>query len=604
MFECLMLEDRPLLSEWAEKNLIVPRDTSPNAPGLLSFDRTPYLREIVNCALDPQVQDVYFCGGAQLGKTLALIVIAGGFVALEPGDGLWAMKSIDQVREFSRRRVMSFVRENPALAKHIRQNDPSKFTALSYELDNLNVKFIGTGSPQQMSSVPVAWVIADEAAKYEWEAKQESSPLNLLRERTKSFPRRFHIFASTPTTTENEFWQGFLGTDMRQYFVPCPYCEQDFVLEFRPERVRWDKNDDGHTDIDLAEATARYICPHCGRDIYNDQKFEMMARGHWAPSEALRREYGDTRMMPSKFARGYQISTMYSPFVTWGQYVREFLESLQKLNVATALQNMRNSWDALPYEFTKMAVKSDQIAALCGDYPRGTCPVENPYYIAVGYDPGGDETHWVALAVSTGGEMWVIDWGTILQYKTASHPVNVGDEKHPQWETAIDRPGIAPHFSSLHWGDARPDIGFVDSGYQTEDIYTECAMLPGILTPTKGSPTRVGTWFTRPCGPKWPGQDVITYVDHVAKVSLYAETIARQHPPLLHLPRTEDIDKDLERGLSGQKLISKNGREEWRKVPDDHFGDCVKICRVGWWVLSTRFEDTPALSPDAGEVDA
>lgn len=595
MLEQLLLQDRPALTEWAEKNLIIPRDTSPNAPGPLNFDLNPYMREPVNCAFDPDVQDVYICGGAQSGKTLALITIAAGFIGLEPSEGLWAMKSIDQVRDFSRRRVMGFIRANPLLARHIRENDPARFTPLSYELDNMNLKFIGTGSPAQMSSVPVAWVIADEAAKYEWEAKQESTPLNLLRERTKAFPRRFHVFASTPTSTENEFWQKFLNTDMRQYFVPCPYCSGEFVLDFTPETVRWDKPEDGHTDIDMAEATTRYICPHCRKDIYNEQKAEMLAKGRWKPSEKLRREYGDGRMRPSSHARGYHISTMYSPFVTWGQYTREFLECLNNLNAATALQNMKNSWAALPYEFTKLAIKSESVAALCGEYPRGSCPVGDCYYICVGYDPGGDETHWVACAVGTGGEMWVIDWGTILQYKTESHPVNLGTETAPDWQTHIDKPGIAPHYASLRWGEAAPSVAFVDSGYQTADIYDECAMMPGVLTPTKGSPTRVGTFFTRPAGPKWPGLEVVTYVDHIAKKSLYAETISRQRAPLLHLPRRQDVDQGLERGLTGQKLISKNGQEKWKDVPDDHYGDCIKVCRVGWWLLANRFEDPPAI---------
>lgn len=601
MLESLLMQDRPLLTDWAEKNLILPRDTSPNAPGLLSFERTPYLKEPVNCAFDPEVQDVIFIGGSQLGKTLGLISIAAGFIALEPSDGIWSMTSIDQVREFSRRRVMEFIRANPALARHIVPGDPAKFTPLSYELDNMKLKFIGAGSPAQMASTPAAWVIADEAAKYEWKEKNESPPLNLLRERTKAFPRRFHVFASTPTTTENELWQMFLSTDMRQYFVPCPYCNGFFVLEFSKENVRWDKGADGHTDIDLAEASTRYICPFCHREIYNEQKAAMLAAGYWAPSEKLRREYGDERMAPSRHARGYQLSTMYSPFVTWGQYTREFLECLNKLTVATALQNLRNSWAGLPYEFTKITIKSDKVAALCADYARGTLPAGvEPYYIAVGYDPGGDETHWVACAVGTAGEMWVIDWGTILQARTESHPVNMGTDAEPDWQTVVDKPGIAPHFMSLHWGDLRPGIGFVDAGYMAEDVYMECAMLPGVLTPTKGSPTRVGTWYTRPAGPRYGDLEVLTYVDHFAKVSLYQETISYKHAPALHLPRTEDVDKDLDRGLTGQKLISKNGKEEWARVADDHFGDCIKICRVGWWALQERFEDRPTIA--ASEV--
>lgn len=595
MLESLLLQERRPASQWVEENLLFPRGTSPNAPGPVSFELTPYLREIVDCASDPEIQDVYFVGGAQVAKTAALVSIFGYFVGQEPADGLWAMKSIDQVRDFSKKRLMDFIKENPPLARRLKVYDPTAFTPLSYELDGMNMRFVGTGSPAQMSSFPCAFVIADEAGKYEWENKEESTPLQLLTERTKAFPRRFHIFASTPTTTESEFWQGFLGTDMRQYFVPCPYCSGEFVLEFSPETVKWDKPENGITDIDLAESTTRYICPHCGRDIYNDQKAGMLAKGHWAPSAALRAEYGDDRLTPSRHARGYHLSSMYSPFVTWGQYTRKFLECLNQLTAATALQNLKNSWAGLPYEFTKVNIKADDVNKLCGDYARGTLPAGvEPYYIAVGYDPGGDETHWVAVAIGTGGEQWVIDWGTILRYKTDTHPINTGTDAAPVWETAIDQPGAAVHFTSLHWGDLRPDMAFMDAGYETKAIYDECLMVPDRrMVPTKGSDARFGTWFERECGPLWPNQLVLTYGDYNAKIELYQRTIDKGQAPLLHLPCKDDVTADLVHGLVGQKLVSKNGKTFWRRVPDDHYGDCIKICRVGWWAMASNYEDTP-----------
>ncbi len=604
MLEALLMKDRPRPSEWAETHLVFPRGMSPNAPGRLSFDRTPYLREILDCCLNPEVETVYVAGGSQIGKTAMLGTMLGVFMELEPSNGLWAMTSLEQVREFSRTRLMEFVMANPCLARHVPQFNPAAFSPLHYQFDNMDVKLVGVGSPANMASMPAAWVIGDEAAKYPWVHKDEAPPLQLLKERTKAFPRRFHVFTSTPTTVENEFWQAFLSSDMREYFVPCPYCGGEFVFKFSRETVVWDKSPEGLTDIDLAEQTARYLCPHCGREIYNEQKFEMMRRGHWAPSEDLRREFGDERVRPSRTTRGYHIGSLYSPFLTFGHYVRQFLECLQKLTVQTDLQNLRNSWEALPYEFTKVQVKSEHITKLCLEYPRGVVP-EDYYYISVGYDPGGNETHWVACAVGEGGAMWVIDWGTLLNFRTESHLVNAGSDAVPEWQSVVDKPGIAPHFRSLRWGDAVPTVGFVDSGYMTGDIYDECAMLPGELTPTKGSSSRLGTWWLRPAGASWPGMQCLQYVDYYAKMSLYSETIAHGRKPALHLPAVEDCDVDFVRGLSGQKLVQHALRQDWRRVPDDHYGDCIKLQRVGWWALGTRFEQGDSLvaaSEDAEQV--
>lgn len=612
MLEALLLHERMPASQWAESNLVFPRGTSPNAPGPLSFERQPYLREILDCALDPSVETVYVSGGAQIGKTALLIAMFGVFVGQQPGNGVWAMTSLDQVRDFSKKRVMEFLKANACLSRYIKPGDTAAFQPLNYQLAHMDVKFVGAGSPANMASTPAAWVIGDEAAKWPHVNKDEAPPMQLLMERTKAFPRRFHMFCSTPTTVENEFWQGFLSTDMRQYFVPCPICGGEFVFKFSRENVRWDKPENGVTDIDLAAATVRYICPHCGGEIYEDEKPGMLEKGRWLPSEELRLEYADGRIQPSKTARGYHLDTMYSPFVSWGKYVRKFLECLQRLTVQTDLQNLRNSWGGLPYEFTKVTVKQEHIHELCGEHARGEVPGE-PYYISVGYDPGGDATHWVACAVYDGGEMRVIDWGTILQARSETHLENIGTEEEPRWQTEIDKPGIAPHFLALEWpaaadgsGEARtwqPDIGFVDAGYMTGAIYDECRMLPGRLTPTKGATTKVGTWYTRPAGPAWPDLQVVSYVDYFAKMSLYAETIARKHAPRLILPRAADCERDFLNGLKGQKLVEKGKGLEWRKVPDDHYGDCIKLSRVGWWVLGRRFEEADNIEPSEYPAD-
>ena len=604
MLDSLLMRARLPAAKWAESNLRFPRETSDNAPGPLSFDRTPYLREPLNACFDPTVENVYFCGGTQLGKTALLIAFLGCTIGQRPGNGIWSMVSQDQVRDFSHDRLMPFISGNPCLARYLKDGDPAAFKPLSYELSTMKVSFVGTGSPANLASKACAWVVGDEASKYPRGDSAESNPLKLLRNRTKGYPRRLHIFASSPTSIEDYFWQEFIGTDMRQYFVPCPFCRATFALEFNRDRIRWDKTEDGYTDLDLAARTTRYICPHCKEEIYEEHKPAMLAAGHWAPSAELRHQYAEDRLAPSTRDRGYQISSLYSPFRSWGDCVREYLKALQELDTARALQDFRNSWEGLPWEYAKVTIRNEQITALCASHRRGTFEGK-PYYISVGYDPGGDATHWVACAVFEGGDLHVLDWGTILRFRTESHLENIGTDDAPVWRTVVDEPGIAPHFQELaaRWPEV-PTLGFIDAGYQTKDIYDECLMLPGQLTPTKGSAATQGTWYYRPAGGVWEGLTVVAYSDHTAKTSLYSETIALRHAPHLLLPREDDVDVDLVRGLSGQKLVRKNGRLVWRDVPGDHYGDCIKLSRIGWWVMGQQCEGQATLEPPAEEQPA
>lgn len=135
----------------------------------------------------------------------------------------------------------------------------------------------------------------------------------------------------------------------------------------------------------------------------------MMQAGEWrATNEAAH---------PSR--RGYHLNSLYSPFVSFGQFARKFVESSRALLAQMELQNFRNSWEALPYSKYQVKVKDQAVEALkTTAYRRGEMPPVEPLYLVAGYDPGELQTHWVVCAVSAGGELWVIDWGTILSFRT------------------------------------------------------------------------------------------------------------------------------------------------------------------------------------------
>jgi hypothetical protein len=63
--------------------------------------------------------------------------------------------------------------------------------------------------------------------------------------------------------------------------------------------------------------------------------------------------------------------------------------------------------------------------------------------------------------------------------------------------------------------------------------------------------------------------------------------VNKKMPPLLHLPA--DTGTDFIGGLTGQQLLqNKNSRLSpffWKKVAEDHYGDCTKLQGVSWWVL-------------------
>jgi hypothetical protein len=142
----------------------------------------------------------------------------------------------------------------------------------------------------------------------------------------------------------------------------------------------------------------------------------------------------------------------------------------------------------------------------------------------------------------------------------------------------------------------------VDSVDWTETVYRECAKVPG-LTPTKGKgAVGINTFGVTPLK-AYPALDLVTYSDELAKDELYASIIARGELAELRIP--SDAGGEFIRGLSGQVKEKKaSGRAEWKKLPDDHYGDCLKLCRVSWWLHRLTLEPAVYSPPSQTEQNA
>ena len=66
--------ERVLPSEYVEKHRYLPASVSPNNPGPMSFDLTPYAREILDCAdINSPVREVTVLKGVQVAYTTAVL---------------------------------------------------------------------------------------------------------------------------------------------------------------------------------------------------------------------------------------------------------------------------------------------------------------------------------------------------------------------------------------------------------------------------------------------------------------------------------------------------------------------------------------------------
>ncbi|AUR81569.1 terminase large subunit [Vibrio phage 1.009.O._10N.261.51.C9] len=379
-------------SQWAERTRHLPQQHSP-MPGPFSFDDAPYWREVVDC-FDPY-SDVHFVAvkkGAQVGATVSVLenLIGYGIEYMKSTSMIFA--TVDQ--DVTKLRLEQFVMpmlEASGLSHLIQSNDFSggakRQGATSKKLEWLGGGTLypfGAKSPGKMRSFPVPWLLRDEVSGWPITVGKDGDPMKLTETRTNSFAATRKILdLSTPLLAGTDIiTQRFKMGDQRYYEVPCKHCGEFQRLYFRGNRnngqgrLMWET--DGGI---LVPDSVRYVCPHCGGEMINEDKVTIMSEGKWVPTaRPVRRDF-----------RSYHLSAMYAPYYarSWEEIAQAWLEAWddennQSLDLAK-LQVFYNNDLGEEYELKSDRVKFRQVSAhRRKDYLLGQVPNEHARQFAGG----------------------------------------------------------------------------------------------------------------------------------------------------------------------------------------------------------------------------
>ena len=439
--------ERYTVSEWADNFRVL---TSVSAePGRWRTNRTPYLKEPMDRFTDPLIEKIVLCFGAQLGKTeIELNMI--GYALDQTSSPTMMVYPTDTIAKFaSDKRVQPMIKSVKSINDKFDEN--SKLLELDFNNGNYMV-LVGANSPSSLSSRSIKYLFFDEIDKYPAFAGKEADPIKLATERTKTFIDKKIVMVSTPTVESGNIWQAFMSAnERRQYYVPCPHCGVSQTLKFK--QIKWPEE---HNDnADMIRDTAYYECEHCGERIYDKHKMEMLRRGEW---RAVNESQSKVRSV------SYHLSSIYSPWVTFGDVAYEFKNS--KGTPAT-LMNFINSWLAEPWKSSK--TKSTQNMEFTqSNYPCGVVPDKAVLLIA-SVDVQLDHFWWEVRAYAPGVKSYLIDYGQASTWEDLE-------------EIIINR-----EYPS-EYGESRQVMkAGIDSGFRTDEVYQFCSRFPEVCIPVKGS---------------------------------------------------------------------------------------------------------------------
>lgn len=356
----------------------------------------------------------------------------------------------DTIAKFaSDKRVQPMIRSVEPLADMY--DESSKLLELDFVNGNYMV-LVGANSPSSLSSRSIKYLFFDEIDKYPAFSGKEANPIKLAEERTKTFVDKKIVRVSTPTIESGNIWQSYMDANERkQYYVPCPQCGVSQTLKFK--QIKWPE--EHHGNADMIRDTAYYECEHCKQRIDDKHKMDMLRQGEWrAVNES------QVRVVRSV---AYHMSSLYSPWVTFGDVAYEFVKSKDK---PSELMNFINSGLAEPWKSAK--TKSTQnLVFTQSEVPRDIVPQHAPLLIA-SVDVQQDHFWWEVRAYAHGVSSYLVDYGQASSWSDLT-------------EILIDR-----EYPS-EYGEARKIVrAGIDSGYRTDEVYQYCAQYPEVCVPVKG----------------------------------------------------------------------------------------------------------------------
>ncbi len=180
------------VSEWADNHRILTSVSSAE-PGPWRTDRTPYLKEIMDC-LSPNnpAEKVVFMKGAQIGGTECGNNWMGFVIHHAPGPMLIVNPTVETAKRTSKMRIDPAIENCPALKEKVQdpRSRDSGNTMLMKEFPGGVLILTGANSAVGLRSMPIRYLFLDEVDGYPDDANCEGDPVNLAIQRTATFSNK------------------------------------------------------------------------------------------------------------------------------------------------------------------------------------------------------------------------------------------------------------------------------------------------------------------------------------------------------------------------------------------------------------------------------
>jgi phage terminase large subunit GpA-like protein len=555
------------VSEWADKHRVLDSKTSAE-PGPWSTDRTPYLRAIMDCFCDHEVEEIIFGKGTQIGGTETLNNILGYIVDQDPSPTLIVYPTLELAKWTSTNRLQPMI----DLCKSLKNKfipDTSKILELQFT--SMYLCLSGANSKASLATRPVRYILFDEIDKYPAFCGNEANPMALAIERARTYQNTKKIFkTSTPTYEGTGVLKEIENADRIFHpFVTCPHCGHEFVFNF--DSLEW------NNELETVEAKVNstvYKCEKCKGIISDAYKQQMINNVKWK-----------TIKDNGKKRTAFWINCFYSPWLRFCEIVEKFLTSKEE---PEKLMNFVNSWLAEGWKEIEVQIDNNIVKKRQSEYERGIVP-EDVQIITAGVDVQESCLFYTIRGWGSYITSWNIDHGVVATFEEIEYIMNLPFYKNNGEMMQVN-------------------LCCMDSGDQTEFVYDFCIDNMEWCKPVKGSSRPLATNYN------------ISSIDRIGSKahgsSLYIVDTAKYKDMIIGRMQRDNgqgswmVHKDIDdeyckQIISEEKIREKRGEGyifKWQKRPGfkhNHFLDCEVYAALAADLMQVRYlrpENMPQVS--------
>lgn len=530
------------VSEWADTHRRLSAESSAE-PGKWRTSKAEYQRGMMDSVSDRRVHTVVIKTSSQVGKTEMLLNIAGYYIDQNPSPMLFLQPTVNMAMAFSKDRLTPMCRDSPRLAGKLTDDQGGQgkatkkgSTLLQKVFPGGHISLAGMNSASELASRPVKVVLIDEVDRAPLNVggaeAGEGDPVSLARKRSQTFWNKKTILVSTPTlegmSRIDDEWE---ESDKRKFFVPCPHCDHEQILEWK--QVKWPEDQ---------PQLAQYCCHDCGALWTDLERWDAVTKGYWKPTN------------PEVLAiAGFHINEIYSPWSKLGDMASNFVIA-KRGGVEQLKAWVNTSLGECWREDEGETVDWNMLHARREHYPCGDDIPDGISTLVAGVDVQDDRIEYEIVGYKHGfGEE---SWG--IRYR-----VLIGD---PGQKTVWDKleKELRQDFYDQNGDVVSVKLVCVDSGgHYTDEVY-QWSKRVGIhwAIPVKGS-SEFGKQIAR--YPRKPGKEHKTMLTLVgtdtAKELIYSRFRIREAiDGYCHFPISDDYNETYFQQVTAEKRVRKYRR--------------------------------------------